>query len=145
MKKIFVVVLFLSTYMFAMINLQTASKEELMSISGIGAKRAAAIIRYRKTHKIKSADDLLNIKGIGKNVVNNVKKGVKNKKRVVARKGTKKRGLKKEKKSLKNSKISKKAPKKSKLNKKVKKTKTLKKSAKKKSKVSKKRVKKSKK
>ncbi|NPA73130.1 MAG: helix-hairpin-helix domain-containing protein [Epsilonproteobacteria bacterium] len=84
-KKILLTIIFLSASLFAAINLQTASKEELMSIAGIGAKRADAIIKYRKTHRIKSADDLLNIKGIGKNVVYNVKKGIKNKKRVASK------------------------------------------------------------
>jgi len=129
MKKIFIAVLFFSAYLFASINLQTASKEELMSISGIGAKRAAAIIKYRKTHRIKSADDLLKIKGIGKNVVENVKKGVKNKKRTATKKATKYK---------KKSKVSKKMSKKSQTSKKAnEKKKTLQKRKKKVSKKAK--------
>jgi competence protein ComEA len=60
-------------------NLQNASKEELMSIAGIGAKKAMLIMEYRKTHKINSVSDLLKIKGIGSGIVSNVKNDVKNK------------------------------------------------------------------
>ena len=59
------------------INVQTASKDELMCIKGIGEKKAEAVLKYRKTHKLKSADDLLEIKGFGKVLVNNVKKDIK--------------------------------------------------------------------
>jgi len=70
----------LSGYLFGAINVQTASKAELMSISGIGEKKADAIIKYRKKHKLKSTDDLLKVPGIGKGIVKNVKGNVKSKK-----------------------------------------------------------------
>ena len=44
-----------------------------MGIKGIGDKKADAIIEYRKTTTIKSADDLKNIKGFGDSIVNNIK------------------------------------------------------------------------
>jgi len=59
------------------INLQTASKADLMEYKGIGEKKADAIVKYRKTHKLKKAEDLRGIKGFGDSIVNNVKKGVK--------------------------------------------------------------------
>jgi competence protein ComEA len=46
-------------------DLKTVTKEELMSIPGIGEKRAAEIIQYREENSLKSRNDLLNIKGIG--------------------------------------------------------------------------------
>ena len=61
------------SFVFASINLQTASKQELMSIKGIGPKKAQQIIKYRKTNTIKSADDLKNIKGFGEKLISNVK------------------------------------------------------------------------
>ena len=48
------------------ININTADKETLMTISGVGEKKAEAIINYReKNGPFKSVDDLSNIKGIG--------------------------------------------------------------------------------
>ena len=73
MKKLVVLLGLSASFLFAQINLQTASKEELMSIKGIGEKKAEQIMEYRKTNTIKSADDLKNIKGFGDNIVSNVK------------------------------------------------------------------------
>ena len=74
MKKI-VALLFLGvSFMFAALNLQTATKEELMGIKGIGDKKAEQIIEYRKTNKINSPEDLKNIKGFGDSIVSNIEK-----------------------------------------------------------------------
>jgi len=54
-----------SMFLFASINLNTASKDELMNIKGIGAKKAEKILVFRKTNKITQADDLKSIKGFG--------------------------------------------------------------------------------
>ena len=61
------------SFLFSAINVQTASKKDLMCIKGIGDKKAEAILKYRKSNKLKSADDLINIKGFGKGIVANVK------------------------------------------------------------------------
>ena len=63
------------SFLFSAINLQTASKNELMCIKGIGVKKAEAIIQYRKSNKLSYPDDLLKIKGFGKGLVSKVKKG----------------------------------------------------------------------
>ena len=76
MKKI-LVLLALTASFLAAINVQKASKDELMCIKGIGEKKAAAIIKYRKSNKLKSAKDLLEIKGFGDVLVNNVQKDLK--------------------------------------------------------------------
>ena len=48
------------------ININTANKELLMSIKGVGEKRAEAIIAYRAKHgPFKSVDQLAEIKGLG--------------------------------------------------------------------------------
>ncbi len=48
------------------ININTADKELLTQLPGIGPKTADSIIEYRKTNgKFKSLDDLTGVKGIG--------------------------------------------------------------------------------
>lgn len=73
MKKVLVLLFLVVGVLFADINLQTANKKELMSIKGIGDKKAQAIIEYRKNNKIKSVDDLKNIKGFGPSLIANIK------------------------------------------------------------------------
>ena len=73
MKKIVALLMLCVSFMFAAINLQTATKEELMSIKGIGDKKADSIIEYRKTNKINEPEDLKNIKGFGNSIVSSVK------------------------------------------------------------------------
>jgi len=49
-----------------LINLNTASLDQLTTLPGIGAKTAEQILVYRKhVGKIKSLNELLNVKGIG--------------------------------------------------------------------------------
>jgi len=75
MKKVIALLLLSVSLMLASINLQTASKIELMSVKGIGPKKADQIIDYRKTNVIKSAEDLKKLKGFGPSLISNIKKG----------------------------------------------------------------------
>ena len=50
----------------AAVNLNTATKEELIAVTGIGPARAQAILDYRAQHGgFKSVDELKDDKGIG--------------------------------------------------------------------------------
>jgi len=56
------------------ININTAGKEELMKLSGIGESRAEDIIRYREEHgKFSSAEDIQNVSGIGEKSFQKIK------------------------------------------------------------------------
>ena len=55
-------------------DLNTAGLSALMSLPGIGEKRAAAIVQFRELNGlIESVDDLLEIDGIGQGTVDNIR------------------------------------------------------------------------
>ena len=55
------------------VNLNTASKKELMSLEGIGEKKAEEIIKYRTKTAFKKIEELKNIKGIGDKLFDKIK------------------------------------------------------------------------
>ncbi|MEA3384987.1 MAG: helix-hairpin-helix domain-containing protein [Thermodesulfobacteriota bacterium] len=69
-----ILVLFLFISAFAAINLNTADKAALESISGIGPAKASAIIKYRNEHgSFNSVQELLKVKGIGPKMLDKIK------------------------------------------------------------------------
>ncbi len=77
MKKSIVSIVLGFGLLFAL-NPQKASKEDLMKIKGVGEAKAEAIIKYRKTHKLKTVEDLMQVKGIGEVIAQNILKDVLN-------------------------------------------------------------------
>ena len=52
------------------VNINTADKETLMTVKGVGERRAEAIIAYREEHgPFKSVEDLLAVQGIGRQII----------------------------------------------------------------------------
>lgn len=59
------------------VSINKASKEDLMTLKGIGETKALAIINYRKEHGIfKSISELQNVKGIGKSIFEKIKDNI---------------------------------------------------------------------
>lgn len=69
MKKLLLTLFAFFAFSFgalAAVNLNTATKDELDTVKGIGPVKAQAIIDYRKEHgPFKSVDDLKDVKGFG--------------------------------------------------------------------------------
>ena len=60
------------------INLNTAAKEQLMTLTGIGEAKAAAIIRYREENGgFQSIEELMEVEGIKEGVFNKIKDQIK--------------------------------------------------------------------
>ncbi len=59
------------------ININTATKQELMLLAGIGEKKADAIIEYRENGGIfKNPEDIKNVSGIGDTIYDNFKNSI---------------------------------------------------------------------
>jgi competence protein ComEA len=78
-KLILVLAVLVSTsFGMSLSKLNSASKDDLMQINGIGEKKAAAIIKERRKGKFKSYEDLASrVGGIGAQTAANIKNDVK--------------------------------------------------------------------
>ena len=80
MKKLFLALIMcvaLAGTAAAVVNINTATKEELTTIKGIGDKRAQEIIDYRKKNgDFKSVDELEKVPGIGPGTMKQIRSQV---------------------------------------------------------------------
>ncbi len=58
------------------ISLNNATKEELMTLPGIGESKALAIIEYRKQNRFNAIEEVMNVKGIGKSIYEKIKDSI---------------------------------------------------------------------
>ena len=76
MKILLSVLLFVS-FLFASVDVNSASQKDFASLNGIGDKKAADIVAFRKNHGcFKSIEDLVKVKGIGKKTIDKNKKNL---------------------------------------------------------------------
>ena len=73
MKRLLFVLAFLVSFVFGAVNLNTATKKELMTLDGIGDKKAEEIIKYREKTPFQKVEDIKNIKGIGDKLFDKIK------------------------------------------------------------------------
>lgn len=60
-----------------LVDLNTATKKELMSLKGIGSTYADRIIEFRKQNPFTKKEDLMKVKGIGKSKYNKIENNIK--------------------------------------------------------------------
>ena len=59
------------------ININTASSEELEKLSGVGKAMAKRIVEYRDTHGgFANKEEIMNVKGIGKKIFETIKNNI---------------------------------------------------------------------
>lgn len=59
------------------VNINTATEDELMSISGIGEAKAKAIISYREENgNFEKIEDIMNVSGIGQSLYDKIKENI---------------------------------------------------------------------
>ena len=59
------------------ININTAAKEQLMKLSGIGETISNNILIYRETNKFNKIEDIMNVNGIGESKFKSIKEDIK--------------------------------------------------------------------
>lgn len=59
-----------------LVNINTATLEELLSLTGIGESKAKAIIEYRKENRFQVIEDIMKVSGIGQSVFDKIKEDI---------------------------------------------------------------------
>ena len=73
MKKIILFLMIGVISLFAKIDINQATMEQLHSLKGIGHTKAVAIMEYRKQHPFTKIEDIMKVKGIGKKLFEKLK------------------------------------------------------------------------
>lgn len=60
----------------SMVNINTATKEELMTLTGIGESKAKAIMSYREKTPFTKIEDIKNVSGIGDSIYEDIKNNI---------------------------------------------------------------------
>ncbi len=76
MSKIFFTFLLFLSSLFAAVNINTASVDELKELKGIGEAKAKAIVEYRKDQNFSSIEDIKKVKGIGSKIFEDIKNDI---------------------------------------------------------------------
>ncbi|MEA3228045.1 MAG: helix-hairpin-helix domain-containing protein [Campylobacterota bacterium] len=75
--KFLAIIALSATLLFGVIDINKATKEELVTLKGVGEKKATAILAFRKGHCFTSVDDLTSVKGIGPKFIQKNRKNLK--------------------------------------------------------------------
>ena len=59
-----------------LVNINLASKDELMTLNGIGEVMAERIIEYRTSNRFKNKEDIMSVKGIGSGIYEKIKDSI---------------------------------------------------------------------
>ena len=61
---------------YGLVNINIASKDELMTLNGIGEVMAERIIEYRTGNRFKNKEDIMSVKGIGSGIYEKIKDSI---------------------------------------------------------------------
>jgi competence protein ComEA len=73
MKRFILILSIFVVSLFAKIDINTATMEQLHSLKGMGDSKAQAIIEYRRQHSFTKIEDIMKVKGIGKKLFEKIK------------------------------------------------------------------------
>lgn len=59
-----------------LVNINTAAKDELMTLNGIGEVMAERIIEHRKNNRFRNKEDIMSVKGIGSGIYEKIKDSI---------------------------------------------------------------------
>jgi len=76
MMKILAMLVLGMSLVFGAVDINSADKQELMTLKGVGEKKADAILEYRKANCFENVEALTKVKGFGSKFVENNKENL---------------------------------------------------------------------